>query len=59
MEEVCLLTNNPNKVNQLKKYNINVVERMPLVVGVGEYNRKYLQTKVVKMGHEIDEDKLN
>ena len=32
---------------------------MPLVVGVGEYNRKYLQTKVVKMGHEIDEDKLN
>jgi len=59
VEEVCLLTNNPNKVNQLKKYNINVVERMPLVVGVGEYNRKYLQTKVVKMGHEIDEDKLN
>ena len=59
VEEVCLLTNNPNKVNQLKKYNINVVERMPLVVGVGEYNRKYLQTKVIKMGHEIDEDELN
>ena len=45
VEEVCLLTNNPNKVNQLRKYNIKVVERMPLVVGVGEYNRKYLQTK--------------
>ena len=58
VEEVCLLTNNPNKVNQLRKYNIKVVERMPLVVGVGEYNRKYLQTKVVKMGHEIDEDEF-
>jgi GTP cyclohydrolase II len=59
VEEVCLLTNNPNKVNQLKKYDINVVERMPLVVGVGEHNRKYLETKVIKMGHEIDQDELN
>ncbi len=58
VEEVCLLTNNPNKVNQLKKYDINVVERMPLVVGVGEHNRKYLETKVIKMGHEIDQDEL-
>tara|TARA_B100000287_G_C20382343_1_gene682143 strand:+ start:23 stop:664 length:642 start_codon:yes stop_codon:yes gene_type:complete len=58
VESVCLLTNNPEKVNQLKKYEIDVVERMPLVVGVGKYNRKYLETKVEKMGHEINKDDL-
>ena len=59
VQEVCLLTNNPDKVEQLKKYNVDVVERMPLVVGVGEHNRKYLETKVIKMGHEISKEKLN
>ncbi len=58
VENVCLLTNNPNKVKQLKNYEINVVERMPLVVGVGDLNREYLKTKVVKMGHEIDDEDL-
>ena len=59
VEKVCLLTNNPEKVNQLKKYKIDVVERMSLVVGIGEYNRKYLETKIEKMGHEINKDDLN
>ena len=58
VEKVCLLTNNPEKVNQLKKYNIDVVKRMPLVVGISTHNLKYLETKVEKMGHEIDESKL-
>jgi len=29
---------------------------MPLVVGVGDENRKYLETKVERMGHNIDFD---
>ena len=58
VENVCLLTNNPNKVKQLMMYEINVVERMPLVVGVGDLNREYLKTKVIKMGHEIDDEDL-
>ncbi len=52
--KVCLLTNNPNKVNQLMNNEIDVVERMPLVVGIGDLNREYVKTKVVKMGHKID-----
>ncbi len=32
---------------------------MPLVVGIGEHNRKYIETKVEKMGHEIEDDDLN
>jgi GTP cyclohydrolase II len=56
VSDVCLLSNNPDKAEQLEKYGINVVERMPLVVGVGNSNRAYLQTKVDRMGHQINLD---
>jgi len=59
IDRVCLLTNNPDKVKQLKNSNIEVVERMPLVVGIDEENRKYLETKIEKMGHEISNQELN
>jgi GTP cyclohydrolase II len=59
IDRVCLLTNNPEKVRQLTEHGINVVERMPLVVGVGNENRDYLATKVKKMGHEISDEVLN
>ena len=55
---VCLLTNNPDKVVQLGQHGVDIVERMPLVVGVGDQNRRYLTTKVDRMGHEIEEDIL-
>ena len=53
ISEVSLLTNNPNKVEQLRSQQINVVEMVPLIVGVGEHNRDYLQTKGQRMGHHI------
>ena len=53
VSDVCLLSNNPDKSEQLEKYGISVVERMPLVVGVGSSNRDYLRTKVERMGHKI------
>ena len=56
VSDVCLLSNNPDKAEQLEKYGISVVERMPLVVGVGSSNRDYLQTKVDRMGHKIKFD---
>mgnify|MGYP001261189147 FL=1 len=54
--DVCLLSNNPDKAKQLEEYGINVVERMPLIVGVVNENRDYLETKAKRMGHEIDLD---
>ena len=56
ISDVCLLSNNPDKAKQLEKYGISVVERMPLVVGVGSSNRDYLRTKVERMGHKIKFD---
>ena len=58
IERVSLLTNNPDKIGQLKEYGIEVFERVPLVVGVGDSNRSYLETKVGRMGHSIEKDEL-
>ena len=58
IDRVSLLTNNPNKIEQLQKYGINVVERVPLIVGVGDSNRSYLETKAERMGHSIQSEQL-
>ena len=58
IEKVNLMTNNPDKVEQLSEYGINVVERMAIVAGVGEGNLHYLSTKATRMGHKISKDNL-
>jgi GTP cyclohydrolase II len=58
IDKVNLMTNNPDKLEQLSGYGINVVERMPLVAGVGEGNVDYLSTKARRMGHKISEESL-
>lgn len=58
VEQVNLLTNNPEKVAQLTKHGIEVAARTPLIVGVGARNRDYLATKGKRMGHHINSDDL-
>jgi 3,4-dihydroxy 2-butanone 4-phosphate synthase/GTP cyclohydrolase II len=58
ISRVRLLTNNPEKVAQLEAHGIDVVERLPLVVGVGAGNQGYLETKRRRMGHAIDDGQL-
>ena len=58
ISDVCLLTNNPDKVSALQDLGITVSDRMPLVVGINEENRAYLETKVTRMGHEISQQEL-
>ncbi len=48
---VRLLTNNPRKVEELEKYGIEVVERVPIVVDANPENERYLRTKEEKLGH--------
>ena len=57
--QVSLLTNNPDKVEQLRSHGIDVVERIPLVAGVGDDNSNYLRTKAERMGHELKRDDLH
>ncbi|HET9234725.1 MAG TPA: bifunctional 3,4-dihydroxy-2-butanone-4-phosphate synthase/GTP cyclohydrolase II [Candidatus Eisenbacteria bacterium] len=51
---VRLLTNNPSKQRGLEAYGIEIVERVPLVVGMGSDNARYLATKREKLGHLLD-----
>lgn len=50
---VRLLTNNLDKVSQLTEHGITVTERVPIIVGVGEFNGAYLDVKGARMGHVI------
>tara|TARA_B100001996_G_scaffold345926_1_gene302568 strand:- start:336 stop:962 length:627 start_codon:yes stop_codon:yes gene_type:complete len=58
VEEVALLTNNPDKVSQLEEYGIAIAERVPLIVGISEDNVEYLRTKGERMGHVIAKEDL-
>ncbi|HEU0196735.1 MAG TPA: GTP cyclohydrolase II [Nevskiaceae bacterium] len=51
-----LLTNNPRKVEALTRAGIEVVERLPLIVGVNPHNRHYLATKAARLGHLMHVD---
>jgi len=48
---VELITNNPLKVEALKRSAIQVVRRIPIVIPPVAENRDYLQTKQDLMGH--------
>ncbi|MFJ4997718.1 GTP cyclohydrolase II [Microbacterium sp. NPDC088619] len=58
VSKVRLLTNNTDKVNQLRDLGLDVVEQVPLIVGVGPNNHQYLETKRDRMGHIIGEAEL-
>lgn len=51
VESLRLLTNNPNKIEQLRNAGLQVVERVPLMPTVHTENRGYLTTKVARMRH--------
>ena len=59
IEQVRLLTNNPEKVRQLSELGLDVVEQVPLVVGVGPNNDSYLDTKRDRMGHVIADERAD
>jgi len=49
IKKLKLLTNNPSKIENLA--NIDIVERLPIVIKSNPYNEKYLDVKKTKMGH--------
>lgn len=52
---VNLLTNNPNKVDQLTQAGITIARRVPLEITPNEYDRSYLATKKHKLHHYLSE----
>lgn len=51
LRSIRLLTNNPMKIKALEGYGLEIVERVPIVVEPNEYDKHYLDTKKVRMGH--------
>lgn len=51
VKRVRLLSNNPDKVAQLERAGIKVVERVPCRPRTSRHSREYLKVKRKKMGH--------
>ncbi|OGT47459.1 MAG: bifunctional 3,4-dihydroxy-2-butanone 4-phosphate synthase/GTP cyclohydrolase II [Gammaproteobacteria bacterium RIFCSPHIGHO2_12_FULL_41_20] len=54
IQHIRLLTNNPAKVSDLKKYGITNIEMEALPVFSNEINKHYLQTKKERLQHLFD-----
>lgn len=51
IDSISLMTNNPNKIDQLVKLGVQVDQRIPVDTGMNDDNQVYLKTKVEKMRH--------
>jgi GTP cyclohydrolase II len=54
VSRVALLSNNPDKVSQLRSYGVAVVSQVPTGVHVSAENVRYLEAKVRRGGHTLD-----
>jgi 3,4-dihydroxy 2-butanone 4-phosphate synthase/GTP cyclohydrolase II len=55
LTKVRLLTNNPKKTDAFiyGGFDLDVVDQVPIVGPINEYNRRYMNTKRDKMGHQL------
>jgi 3,4-dihydroxy 2-butanone 4-phosphate synthase / GTP cyclohydrolase II len=51
--KIRLVTNNPRKIAGLKGYGIEIIDRVPLLIEVNDFNTFYLATKAEKLGHML------
>ena len=55
LRRIRLLTNNPKKLVGLAAYGLEVIERVPIQMPVGERSRAYLLAKRDKLGHILED----
>jgi 3,4-dihydroxy 2-butanone 4-phosphate synthase / GTP cyclohydrolase II len=59
IKSVQLMTNNPRKISELKKEGIEISSISPLTTKYHSCNSNYINTKIKKMGHAINNDELS
>ena len=57
VKSIELITNNPKKIDGLKKLGIQVVNRIPIEIAANDDNLGYLKTKASKMAHILFQTK--
>lgn len=58
ISSIRLMTNNPEKVEELQELGITVAERIPIEAVPGKYNSEYMHTKKVKLGHLFQDSEV-
>ena len=53
VRKMRLLTNNPVKRVGLEAYGLEITENVPIEVQPNQYNKRYLETKKERMGHNL------
>lgn len=51
--KIRLISNNPVKRVGLEGYGLDIVDNVPVVITPNEFNRRYLETKKLRMGHKL------
>lgn len=55
ISKIYLLTNNPDKREQLSSFDIDVLQTVPLEIKPNKINKQYLATKKQKLSHRLTE----
>ncbi len=53
IRKIRLMTNNPKKIIGLKAHKLSIVEQVPMKLHPNPHNKRYLDTKREKMGHQL------
>ncbi|NLG85424.1 MAG: bifunctional 3,4-dihydroxy-2-butanone-4-phosphate synthase/GTP cyclohydrolase II [Firmicutes bacterium] len=59
LTKIRILTNNPRKLVGLGGHGLEIVERVPIQIPARPTNRFYLETKRKKLGHLLEEEKMD
>lgn len=60
LSTIKLITNNPKKLVGLQGYNLEIVDRVSIMIKPNRHNARYLETKRDKLGHLLDiEESVN
>jgi GTP cyclohydrolase II len=54
IREIALLSNNPDKAQQLQRFGVTVTKRVPTALHLSEANARYLATKARRGAHTLD-----
>jgi len=58
LSTIRILTNNPKKMTGIEGFGLRVVEQVPIEVSPNAENRRYLETKRSKLGHQLHHQDL-